>query len=243
MVLSIFKGSDVRRWPMTLIALAAFVLFAYPIQEGTAIARKTFYELFEVENPKQVHVQSKQEYSEFNPAMVESIEKFDYRKHTTEELVALINTPEKAGAWCSEVLPRGRIYHTRRDLLVGPIIQIPKKINLDEIVNGPRFTKMIKGKDFDCGYAAVIAANLLRDDGFPPYALMLFNKGKGPDHIVFAYESGGLWGSVGGNEEVDNVPAIARSIDDLASTIGRRMKGEYTGVLVDLDKLFPDNYK
>lgn len=79
-----------------------------------------------------------------------------------------------------------------------------------------------KGKD-DCDGAAVAAAALLSDDGYPAKIICMYGKEYG--HAIFLYEEKGKYGSIGINW-CDNNSAVFDSVDELVRAIDKLINGE-----------------
>ena len=218
------KARSLLRISLATVLVGFFLESLFP----QISSHRYFYERFRVENPQGVYINPTTKHYRFKRRAMEKVTNYDYRKHSVEGLVKFIDTPKEAQIFCEHVLRRDRA---------------PRGFRLQEVFY-LRFSEIIKGDEYGCGQATIVSANLLRDNGFPAYGLILFDKNNREDHLVYAYMSDQReWGSVGINTQ-DFVPPIAKTVDELIMIISKQMKVDYKrGILVDLDRMMPNNYK
>ncbi|HJY28010.1 MAG TPA: hypothetical protein VJ306_08295 [Pyrinomonadaceae bacterium] len=79
------------------------------------------------------------------------------------------------------------------------------------------FRELIKGKDAHCLEAAVGAAVILEQHGYPPLLLDLESQDL-LDHVIFVFRENGHWGSIGRSRDIGlhGRKPVYRSLRDLA---------------------------
>ena len=172
---------------------------------------------------------------EFSPediARIEMLAQHDYRV-----LIGQINTPKDAAIYCTQVLTHGG-----------------KEI--DKQRYGGDFWESLKesheNKVVDCDAAALAAAGLLSDNGYPSYILQLRGYTIIPmprigyteerfGHAIFLYKTHeGKYGSIGINETDVQVP-VAKSLDEFLEILSKSSRDVYESyVIYDVGEANPD---
>jgi hypothetical protein len=79
------------------------------------------------------------------------------------------------------------------------------------------FRQVVRLKTAHCLEAALVAAVILEQHGYPPLVVSFESK-DGVDHVIFVFRSGGRWGAVGRSRDagLHGRKPVFRSIRDLA---------------------------
>ena len=110
------------------------------------------------------------------------------------------------------------------------------------------FRGVVRHRSAHCLEAALAAATVLEQHGFPPLVLDLESQDR-LDHVLFAYCSNGRWGSVGGSRDVGlwgrkpvfrSVEALARSYYEPYVDLTGRIT---TFALADLREIDPYDWR
>ena len=126
----------------------------------------------------------------------------------------MVNKPEKEAFTAAE----GRLVQSHRTPARVQRYLSPLPYNRERGGGTLRsFREVIKKRQAHCLEAALVAAVVLEQQGFPPLLLSLESQDK-LDHVVFVFRQNGLWGSIGRSrdEGLHGRRPVFRRLRDLA---------------------------